>query len=286
MEAKKLHPDAQKLMEYLGYDKAPSTAYNYSRDVSKFLRWVDKPTDELTSTDVTDWYKQLEEEGYSQRSIWRYGWALRSFFDVMGMPELKRRTPIVSYEVPEPTWLTKSQAMGVIAGIPVLCVSYDLALRVGEVGFLVRSAFNIETGRIEVKRLKHKGQRDTYILELSDWCLDILNEYLGVGDQGDEDGGEAFPRVHGDIMFPMSVSTIQRIFRKRANAVGLSEDYTFHSLRHSRVTHIAIKQLEEKGVVDELSLSKFAGHLRVETTRTYVHLATKYLAFGRKPRDI
>lgn len=270
MEAKKLHPDAQKLMEYLGYDKAPSTAYNYSRDVSKFLRWVDKPTDELTSTDVTDWYKQLEEEGYSQRSIWRYGWALRSFFDVMDMPELKRRTPIVSYEVPEPTWLTKSQAMGVIAGIPVLCVSYDLALRVGEVGFLVRSAFNIETGRIEVKRLKHKGQRDTYILELSDWCLDVLNEYL-----------EGLP--HGeDVMFPMSVSTIQRIFRKRANAVGLSEDYTFHSLRHSRVTHIAIKQLEEKGVVDELSLSKFAGHLRVETTRTYVHLATRHLAFGRR----
>jgi len=65
--------------------------------------------------------------------------------------------------------------------------------------------------------------------------------------------------------------------------VGLSEDYTFHCLRHSRITHITIRELEEKGVVDELSLSKFAGHLRVETTRTYVHLATKYLAFGRRP---
>lgn len=283
MEARKLHPDAQKLREYLGYDKAPSTAYNYSRDVSKFLRWVDKPTDELTSTDVTDWYKQLEEDGYSQRSIWRYGWALRSFFDVMGMQELKRRTPIVSYDVPDTKWLSRGQAMGVIAGIPVLCVSYDLALRVGEVKYLKRSSFNPTNGNIEVKRLKHKGQRDTYILELSDWCLDVLNEYLGVGDQGDEDGGEALPREQEDVMFPMSVSTIQRLFRRRANAVGLSEDYTFHSLRHSRVTHIAIKQLEEKGVVDELSLSKFVGHLRVETTRTYVHLATKYLAFGRRP---
>jgi len=148
-------------------------------------------------------------------------------------------------------------------------VGYDLALRVGEVGFLRGSSFSSETGRIEGRRLKHKGQRDTYILELSGWCLEILNRYL-------EDRSR-------DVMFPISTSTIQRRFRRRANAVGLSEDYTFHCLRHSKITHVAIKQLEEKGVVDELSLSKFAGHLRVETTRTYVHLATKYLAFGRKP---
>ena len=57
--------------------------------------------------------------------------------------------------------------------------------------------------------------------------------------------------------------------------------YTFQSLRHSRITHIAIRELEEKGVVDELGLAKFAGHLRVETTRIYVHLAAKHIAFGR-----
>jgi integrase len=60
------------------------------------------------------------------------------------------------------------------------------------------------------------------------------------------------------------------------------EGYTFHSLRHSRITHLAIRELDERGVVDELSLSKFAGHLKVESTRTYVHLAAKYLAFGRR----
>ena len=40
-----------------------------------------------------------------------------------------------------------------------------------------------------------------------------------------------------------------------------------------------MKELDEKGVVDELSLSKFAGHLRIETIRIYVHLATRHLAF-------
>ncbi len=262
----KLHPDAKKLREYLSYDKSKATAYNYSLNVDKFLKWVDKPTDELEPTDITDWYRSLEDH-YSPRSIFRFGWALRSFFDVMGMPEMKRRTPIMEFEVPEPKWLTRSEALGVIAGLPVLCVAYALAMRVGEIRYLKRSTYNPTNGKIEVRRLKHKGQRNTYLLQLEDWCTDVLNEYLG-------------DIAQGDIMFPMNVSTIQTLFNDRAVQRGL-EGYTFHCLRHSRITHIALQELQDKGVVDELSLAKFAGHLRVETTRMYVHLATRRLAFGK-----
>jgi len=268
----KLHPDAEKYREYLEYDSAPSTAYNYSRDVSKFLNYVDKPLEEITPLDITNWYLSLEEK-YTARTIWRYGWALRKFFDVMGLPELKRRTPIVSYDVPEPRWLTRRQVDAVIGDVPVLCVSYDLALRVGEVRYLTRSKYNRSTGEIEVLRLKHKGRRNSYILQVSDWCRVILNEWL----DGDPLGRDGLP-PHGEAIFPLSVETIQTVFNERA-ALLAHVGYTFHSLRHSRVTHIALAELEEKGVVDELSLSKFAGHLRVETTRMYVHLATRHLAF-------
>ena len=119
-------------------------------------------------------------------------------------------------------------------------------------------------------RLKHKGRSNKYILKLDDWCLEVLNWYL-----------KSFDEHLGDVIFPVSVNTMQRSFYRRAEALGL-EGYKFQSLRHSKITHLAIRELEEKGVVDELSLAKFAGHLRVETTRTYVHLATKYLVFGRR----
>jgi len=260
----KLHPDAEKFREYLEFDCAPSTAYNYSRDVNKFLVHVDKPLEEISPLDITDWYQSLEGT-YVPRTIWRFGWALRRFFDVMGMPEMKRRTPIVSYDVPEPRWLSLARSKELIGDVPVLCVSYALALRVGEVMYLRQSLFNGMTGEIEVSRLKHKGRRNTYILSLEGWCMDILNEYLDV-------------RPDQDVMFPMNVEAIQTVFNERARVLGL-QGYTFHSLRHSRITHIALQQLQEKGVVDELSLSKFAGHLRVETTRMYVHLATRHLAF-------
>jgi integrase len=140
---------------------------------------------------------------------------------------------------------------------------------VGEVGLLRRGEFNPRTGEITVTCLKHKGRRNKYILMLDDWCLEILNGYL-----------KRFDEYLGDVIFPMSVPTMQRYFEMRAGALGL-EGYKFHSLRHSRLTHIAIRELEEKGVVDELSLAKFAGHLRVESTRIYVHLASKHIAFRR-----
>lgn len=274
----KLHKDAEKLRRYLLYDKAEATAYNYSLNVDKFLKWVDKPTETLEPSDITDWYHSLEDDGYSPRSIFRYGWALRSFFDVMSMQEMKRQTPIMAYEVPDPKWLDFDTAMGVISDVPVLCVGYDLALRVGEVGLLKKSRYNQDNGKIEVTRLKHKGQRNTYLLELSPWVREVLNKYLGALPALEDARGGHTQRLLDDVMFPMRVSAIQKLFNAMAYAEGL-EGYTFHCLRHSRITHIAIQQLEERGVVDELSLSKFAGHLRVETTRSYVHLATRHLAF-------
>lgn len=223
----------------------------------------------INPLDITRWYSHLEKNDYSPRTIQNYGWALRSFFDLMGIPEMKRRTPIVEFNAPEPKWMDKETTFELIGRIPVLCVAYDLALRVGEVGLLRRVEFNPKTGEITVTRLKHKGQRNKYLLTLDDWCLEVLNGYL-----------KRFDEHLGDIVFPMSVSTIQKIFNRREKAIGL-ENYKFHSLRHSRITHLAIRELEEKGVVNELSLARFAGHLRVETTRTYVHLASKYFAFGR-----
>jgi len=251
------------------YDKSKGTAKGYAGNVDKFLRFVDKPLDEITPLDISRWYESLEEN-HSKRTIWRYGWALRSFFDLMGMQEMKRRTPIVEFQAPEPKWMDEGTTFKLIARVPILCVSYDLALRVGEVGLLRKSEFNPVTGEMIVARLKHKGRSNKYILKLDDWCLEVLNGYL-----------KRFDEHLGEVIFPVSVNTMQRSFYRRAEALGL-EGCKFQSLRHSRITHLAIRELEEKGVVDELSLAKFAGHLRVETTRTYVHLATKYLVFGRK----
>ncbi len=253
---------------FLGYGKSPSTANSYSGTVRKFLLYVRKDPENITALDIAKWFDHLQDEGYSPRTLNFYGWALKSFFDFTGNRDLENRTPIMDYSAPEPKWMTEPVAYDLIDQVPVLCVGYDLALRIGECGLLRKSGFNPSSGDITVTRLKHKGQRNKYILRISDWCLPLLNRWIR-------------DHARGDIIFPMSVSTIRRRFIERARQLNLGEGYSFHSLRHSRVTHLAIKDIKERGMVDELKLSKFAGHLRVSTTRQYVHLALEHLTYAR-----
>jgi len=267
---KKLHPLAEEFYEYLRYSKSTRTAYNYALNVDSFLRFVGKPLEKITPLDVTRWYKHLAKN-YSERSIARFGWALKAFFDVMGRDELKKRIPIPRYNPNyTPLWLDEGTTFKLIDKHPILCVAYNLALRSGEVPLLKLSEYNPDTGDIVVYRLKHHGRRNNYTLKLDEWCRKILNRYIeeNAGFLGDE------------RIFPFSVATIQRQFKRRVKEIGLdAKKYKFHCLRHSRITHIAIHELEKKGNVDIVSLAQFAGHLRVETTMMYIHLASRYLAF-------
>lgn len=258
---------SQKFYNYLSYGNK-RTAYIYARHVDNFLRFVGKDDlNAVTPLDVTDWLASLKrDKGYKDRTLHLCLCALRRFLKVMRAYELLDGIPSeISYIPAEPLWLDEKTTFQFIGKVPVLCVAYDLALRIGEVPLLRTKTLNLDTGDIEVTRLKHKGHQNKYMLKLDNWCLDILREYV-----------EKY-KVRGKL-FPMSVMWINTTFRRRRDAF-LSEDYTFQCLRHSRITHIAIHELKTKGFVDELSLAKFAGHLRVETTRMYVHLASKYLAF-------
>jgi len=259
---------SQKFYNYLSYGNK-RTAYIYARHVDDFLRFVGKDSlDAVTPLDVTDWLTSLKrDKDYKDRTLHLCLSAVRKFLKVMRAYELLDAIPSeISYTPSEPLWLDEKTTFQLISRVPVLCIAYDLALRIGEVPLLRTETLNFNTGDIEVTRLKHKGHSNKYILRLDDWCLKILRDHVEQYD------------VRGKL-FPMSVMWINTIFRRRRSALNMSENYKFHCLRHSRITHIAIQELEKKGFVDELSLSRFAGHLRTETTRMYVHLATKYLAF-------
>ena len=271
IKGKPIRETVRDFRSFLGYGKSASTAISYSGTVRKFLLYVSKDPADITPLDITRWFDHLQDEGYSPRTLNHYGWALKAFFDFKGNRDLENRTPIMEYSAPEPKWMTEHLAFELIAQVPCLCVGYDLALRIGECGLLRKSGFNPDTGDITVIRLKHKNQRNRYILRISDWCLPILNRWIR-------------DHARGDIIFPQSVSTIRRRFIERARHLNL-EDYSFHSLRHSKITHLAIRDIEERGMVDELKLSKFAGHLRVETTRTYVHLALEHLTYSRARQE-
>ena len=269
----------ERFKKYLKYSgKSERTIYLYSKRVEDFLKYVDKPVDKITRNDVLDYFEYLENsKKYSNRSIYAAGWALKAFFTMLGKQDIVLWIPTPSFTViNEPEWIPEDKIMCVIDHDPVLCTAYDLALRLREVTLLRAENYNPETGEIEVYRLKKKGQPMAQILVLGGTepkthCREVLNAYLN-----------SIGNPRRGKLFNISDRAIQYRFKKRLQICGLDPNkYTFHSLRHSRLTHMAIHQLRTRGYVDIVSLAKFAGHSRPDTTMLYVHLAHKYLSFSR-----
>ena len=264
----------RKFKSYLRYaGKSERTAHRYALIVDDFLRFAGKDHTEVSNDDIIYYYDHLtDNRGYSKRSLAVVGWALRSFFKFVGNEHLSNWVPVPSYQISnEPVWLPEDVVLKVVDRIAVLVVIYDLALRLREAKLLRTDKYNPRTGEIEVTRLKHKGRPNKYWLTLRNWAKEVLNEYIEEEDPPP------------DQLFTMSDRMIQYIFKKRVKEAGLDPDkYTIHCLRHSRATNIAIHELKTRGYVDIVSLAKFLGHARPETTMMYVHIATKYLKLGKQ----
>jgi len=246
------------------------TGKAYARDVDRLLDYIGKPPEAISAMDVDIWLDSLEE--HSNRSKDRYCWSIKRFLKYMGRHALSEQIPKIQYRVEEPLWASQEEIERLLDNSPlyprlIFEVTYDRALRPGEIALLRKDQYNPDTGAIIIRRLKHKGRPNEYSQMVSPEVRESLNEFL-------ESKRDENPRI-----FPVSTSYCNKQFAKARDRSRLNKGYTLHTLRHSRITHIAIKELEEKGFVDELSLAKFAGHIRIETTRLYIHLGAKHLAF-------
>lgn len=252
--------------------KSERTAAAYVKDARRFFKFIEKRPEEVKPFDASLWFQHLREQGYTERSINRFSWSLRRFFQVLGLEATSQLIETPDYVTPDPSWLNHDELEELLSHLPsqkvaFVGVPYDLALRIGEVSLLRRDRFNPEAREIMVFRLKHRGHPNRYTLPISDrWCKELVN-YLSKRTDND-------PRI-----FPYSSQAIGNTFRKARTSMGLSKDHTFQCLRHSKITHIAIDMIK-RDKVDVVRLAKFAGHLRVDTTMRYIHLASEYLSFG------
>jgi len=249
--------------------KSERTAYYYAYHVNRFIEWNGGKYDDISREDIMDYFEYLRDEvEYDSTSLRIVAWSLVAFFNYIGKEDIARWIPIPSSHYEEVEWLPEDVVKKVIDSDPVLCVAYDLALRLSEVVLLMRSDYNRNTGDIVVTRLKHKNRPNKYILKLSPWVRELLNRYIDSS------------RCCDGRIFCMSTRSIQQRFKNALTRAGLDQSkYSFHVLRHSRCTNIAINELREKGTVDIVSLAKFMGHLNINTTMMYIHIASKYLRF-------
>ncbi len=153
----------------------------------------------------------------------------------------------------------------------LLMLTYGSGLRVSEVVKLKPS--HIETDRMLVRVEQAKGRKDRYTL-LSQKALEQLRNYwtCAMTDQW------LFCH-HYHHQLPMPTATAQKIYYRVKKAAGITKGKGIHTLRHCFATHLL-----EQGI-DIYLIKRFLGHVCIQTTMVYLHVAPNRLSGVKSPLD-
>lgn len=262
--------------KWVSLSKSKNTALAYMGTVRDFTAKIGKQPGLASLEDIVNYLSQIER-AQSSKSYSRHAYALRNFYGFLGSALANKIPTPAAFETYIPKWLYPERVEALVNSTDdvlkraVLQTSYDLALRVNEVPLLNRDWLLDHT--MKVVRLKRRGLKED-LLPISERSSSILEEYLS--QRGDDCPALFISRSMGDIR-RISHDVVNRIFLGACRRVGI-KDVSFHALRHSRVTHMAIDMIRSTGYADHIRLAKFAGHGNINSTLVYVHLASIYLA--------
>jgi site-specific recombinase XerD len=131
---------------------------------------------------------------------------------------------------------------------------------------------DIDKDRMQIRVIKSKGNHDRYV-PLSELILIGLDKYLRSSlpvtylFNGKTKGG---PLGHG---------AVQQSFRLALKQANILKEASVHTLRHSFATHLL-----EDGV-DIVTIKELLGHVNIETTMMYLHVAQCDRVLAHSPFD-
>ena len=279
-----ISPLRQRMIDDMTLRKlSPKTQPAYLRAVVKFTRFFGRSPDLASPEDLRRFQLYLVETGVSPTTINATLTGLGFLFDVtLERPDALKRTSRVRQPQKLPRVLSVDEVARLLAGAKnpkhraALAVAYGTGLRASEVVHL--KVTDIDSDRMIVRVVQGKGQRDRYAM-LSPSLLELLRAWWRQGHaQGKmRPGGWLFPGRNP--LNPLSTRQLNKACHLAADAAGLKQQVSMHTLRHSFATHL----LENK--VDIRVIQVLLGHRKLETTARYSHVATRMLSEVTSPLE-
>ncbi|MSR88508.1 MAG: tyrosine recombinase XerC [Candidatus Margulisbacteria bacterium] len=263
------HKWVSEFLDFLTFDKQFSshTRTNYARDLSQFE--TQDSLSSLSTTTCREFLYQLDQQGYSSKSIARKLSAFRSLWKFLLAKSYVSENPwefLSSPKIPTllPTILVQEEMAQFLKAITSLrdraiCeLLYASGLRVSELVSI--NMENIDFSNQEL-RIIGKGNRERICLfgEIAKQWLDrYINEARVTS------GTAVFVNLKGGRL---TVRSIQRMIRHYADTAGLSHAITPHTLRHSFATDLY------NGGADLRVIQELLGHQSLSSTQLYTHLS-------------
>ncbi|MGF7050793.1 site-specific recombinase XerD, partial [Paenibacillus sp. DS2015] len=153
----------------------------------------------------------------------------------------------------------------------ILTTIYSAGLRVSEVAHLQMTDIHSSDMRLLVRQAK--GGKDRYSI-LSNHNLLLLRQYW----KAYRPNLWLFPGVPDTK--PISVRSIQSVFKDSLHASGITKNVSVHTLRHCFATHLL------NGGASILQIKELLGHVDIQTTSLYLHLTHAQVLGLKSPLDL
>ncbi|MGW8181762.1 MAG: site-specific tyrosine recombinase/integron integrase [bacterium] len=283
-----MQENIQSFLKFLDTEKgyADNTIAAYRNDLTQFLRYLEGK-DEISSWAQVDkdtvirYVLNLKEREYTSSTVARKVAAIKSFFHylmaekvvaddptaTLDSPKVKKRLPkAISREDIEQ--LLAAPAQGTSAKSQrdhaLLELLYASGMRVTELVSLDVSDVNLASGSVRVRGKKTSSKER--IIPVGDRALDALQVYVNKGRMQlvrDPEEPALFLNHRGQRLTRQG---LWLIIKHYVDEVGISEDVTPHTLRHSFAAH---KLSQGKSLQD---IQKLLGHANISTTQVYQHV--------------
>jgi integrase/recombinase XerD len=281
----------QDFLSFLDAEKgyADNTIAAYRNDLTQFLRYLEEHNRdskqstwaEIEKDTIINYVLNLKEREYTSSTVARKVAAIKSFFHylmaekvvlddptaTLDSPKVKKRLPkAISREDIER--LLAAPAKGASAKSQrdhaLLESLYASGMRVTELVSLDVSDVNLVSGSVRVRGKKSSSKER--IIPIGDRALEALRTYLNRGRMQllrDPEERALFLNHRGQRLTRQG---LWLIIKHYVDEVGVSEDVTPHTLRHSFAAH---KLSQGKSLQD---IQKLLGHANISTTQVYQHV--------------
>lgn len=256
-----------------------STIHTYRQSLRNFFKSIDKPWQELTTSDADDYLTAKRLAGAMPETYNHYYAALRFMYKrVLRINWSEDELPRMKRDRSLPTILDKNEIDAILDVTTnlkyksIFAVMYSDELRVSEATHLHYKDISRKNHSIHIHNTKNRMDRYTI---LADRTLDILTEYWYQCGR---------PR---DILFPsqvtgeyLDISAVNQVLKRSSERAGISKRVTSHAFRHSFASHLL-----EAGC-DIKYIQALLGHLDPKSTEIYLHVSNKTLLGIKSPFDV
>jgi integrase/recombinase XerD len=266
--------EIQKLKVNLSVDgKSKSTFQNYARHLATLSLHFNALPSSLSQEQIKNYLYQLQQthptpcESYFKHTVF----GLRALFKVENLDADHIQLPTIKRSNKLPVVLSKPEMKRLLVAPNLLKHRILIGLLYG-CGLRCMEARNVQLNDLDFERAmlhvrQGKGAKDRYV-PLSQHLIRGLKTYISKEKpQQWLFNGQPQERKGGDFDSRYSQRGVQWAVSEAARKAGITKDISTHTLRHTYATHLL-----EDGL-DILTIKNLMGHVNIETTMIYLHVA-------------